>query len=66
MAKRGNIEAASEGSLECKTPDEARELIEKMAQNSSHSVSERGVIKKTDLDLAQVQALFTHNKEMQQ
>jgi len=41
-------------------------LIEKMAQNSSHSVSERGVLKKSDLDMSQVQALFTQNKEMQQ
>ena len=63
---RSMVDAASGGALNCKTVTEARELIERMAQNSSHSAPERGVVRKADLDLPRVQALVVQNNEMQQ
>ena len=65
-ATRSMVDAAAGGALNSKTLTEAKELIERIAQNSSHSAPERGVVRKADLDLSQVQALMVQNQEMQQ
>ena len=66
MSNKAMIDAAAGGALATKTIPEAKELIEKMAYNSSHTTSERGVLKKPDMDNSQVKSLFDQTRDMKQ